>query len=159
MYISQVHFYHTVNCSRFCFWCHQSVVCFVCVWSISGEGTTEWVCTKFAHKTFGPSLGRVWRSSSQGTKNGIFRSFQWPRSLCLVKKHYYLLVVFYFTCHVITAQVTHTKQLKIVKINFSCLSGITNLRCSNKYQFFFLRWTILHQFHKHLRRHFAYMPI
>jgi len=67
---------HAVNCGRFCFWRRQSVVFCLCMkylwyrWTDLHQIHTE--------DMFGPSFGRVWRSRSQGTKNGTFWPFQRP---------------------------------------------------------------------------------
>ena len=55
-----------MNCRRFCFWRHQSVVS--CVWNISG--TDERICAKFTRKTglvprSDEFEGQRWRSQGQ----------------------------------------------------------------------------------------------
>ena len=54
---------HAVNCGRFCFWRHQSVVFCLCMKYLGNR----WTDLRHIHTedACGPSLGRVWRSRSK----------------------------------------------------------------------------------------------
>jgi len=50
---------HAVNCGRFCFWCHQSVVFCLCMKYLWNRLTH--LCQIHTEDEFGPSLGRFCR--------------------------------------------------------------------------------------------------